>query len=293
MPADPSRTLRLLWPQWQGAAAANVAELVPELEPASGRRAYAVGTSVLQAVLPPAAGPVAEVPVEMDADEHEVVGGVESRGTVLAQLRAALGIIDEHDPERILTLGGECSVSIAPFSALAARHGEDLAVLWIDAHPDTDTPETGYTGHHAMAVSAITGHGDPEILGALPATVPAERVLLAGLHAGEADALAHLEEWGLRSIGPDALREGAGAIVDWLRGASCTKVAIHLDVDVVDAEEIVLGLGAEPGGLRLAELGRLVAEISEAADVVGLTIAEYVPRQVIRLRDALAGFPLL
>jgi arginase len=35
---------------------------------------------------------------------------------VLQQLRSALAIISEHEPARITTVGGECSVSIAPFS---------------------------------------------------------------------------------------------------------------------------------------------------------------------------------
>ena len=35
------------------------------------------------------------------------------------------------------------------------------------------------------------------------------------------------------------------------------------------------------------------ADLDAAADVVGLTIAEYVPRQVIRLQQLLRGFPLL
>jgi arginase len=89
---------------------------------------------------------------------------------VLTQLRAALDIIREHDPARITTLGVECSVSMAPFSHLINKYGQDLAILWIDSHPDMGTGETEYPGYHAMVVSAPTGHGDPELLGMLPAT---------------------------------------------------------------------------------------------------------------------------
>jgi arginase len=38
---------------------------------------------------------------------------------------------------------------------------------------------------------------------------------------------------------------------------------------------------------------RVIADIEQAADVVGLTIAEFIPRQVIHLQQILAGFPLL
>ncbi len=53
----------------------------------------------------------------------------------MEQLARALELIRRHDPARIVTLGGECSVSGAPFSHLARRYGEDLAIIWIDSHP--------------------------------------------------------------------------------------------------------------------------------------------------------------
>ena len=99
----------------------------------------------------------------------------------------ALEVIGQHDPARIATLGGECSVSVAPFSHLARRYGQDLAVIWIDSHADVGTPRGRYRGYHAMAVAALTGHGDPDILELLPATVAPGRVALAGLHAWAED----------------------------------------------------------------------------------------------------------
>jgi arginase len=70
----------------------------------------------------------------------------------------------EHDPAWILTLGRECAVSVAPFSALTCRHQDDLAVVWIDSNSDIGTPASQYPGSHAMAVAALTGHGDPDLL---------------------------------------------------------------------------------------------------------------------------------
>jgi arginase len=67
-------------------------------------------------------------------------------------------------------------VSVAPFSALADRYGDDLAIIWIDSHPDVGTGDSGYPGYHAMAVSALTGHGDLDVQAVLPATVSHDRV---------------------------------------------------------------------------------------------------------------------
>jgi arginase len=73
----------------------------------------------------------------------------------------------------------------------------------------------------------------------------------------------------------------------------CSRVAIHFDVDTVDSNEIVLGLGAVPNGLTSAQVRRIVADVTSAADVVGLTIAEFFPRQVMHLQQNLQDFPLI
>ena len=286
--------LRLVWPQWQGAGTESVRSLASEFPFDIARRGYSVGSKVLQAVLPDHDGPTAVVPVEMGDVGLEERDGIEAKTVVLDQLREALAIIEEHEPGRITTLGGECSVSMAPFAYLIGKHGDDLAILWIDSHPDMGTGESPYPGYHAMVVSALTGHGDPELLDILPATTRADRVALVGMHDWTDPSLpAIAEEWGLSVFAPDALRSDSEPLLNWLRGTGATKVAIHFDVDTVDADEIQFGLGADRGGLSSAQALRVVADIDGAADVLALTIAEFIPRQVMHLLQVLARFPLL
>ncbi|MFF5161435.1 arginase family protein [Streptomyces sp. NPDC000348] len=296
-PADPSHGegdhLRLVWPQWQGAGAAVVKELAPEFPLGVARRGYAVGTKVLEAILPPHEGPTATVPVTMSDDGLEERDGVEAKAVVLKQLASALDVIRDHDPARITTLGGECAVSVAPFAELARRYGDDLAVIWIDSHPDIGTPDSAYKGYHAMAVTALTGHGDDDVQKLLPATVSPDRLALVGLHEWTDDDFPNIAAWGTPSFSPDQLRASTRPFLDWLRATGCSRVAVHFDVDTIDSNEIGLGLGFVPGGLTSSEVRRIVADIDEAADVVGLTIAEFIPRQVMHLQQILNGFPLL
>lgn len=287
-----STHLRLVWPQWQGAGSSSVRAMAGEFPFDVARRGYAVGTSLLQGILPAHDGPTAIVPTEMSDRGTAENDGIESKEIVLEQLRSALVTISEHDPDRITTLGGDCAVSVAPFSALAEKCGEDLAVIWIDSHPDIDTGETAYEGYHAMAVSALTGHGDQDIRDALPATVPTSRVALVGLHSWTDDAYENIDRWGLTAFAPDALRKNSDALLEWLRGTGATKVAIHFDVDAIDADEVQLGLGADAGGLTIAEVRRVIADVEGASDVVGFTIAEYIPRQVMHLQRLLDGLPI-
>jgi len=290
---DAASTLRLLWPQWQGATAANIEALFAEQPYEAARLGYWVGSQVLGAVLPRHSGPTAVVPVTTTDDGLPERDGVEAKDAVLRQLAAANAVIASHDPARILTLGGECSVSIAPFAALANKYGDDLAVIWIDSHPDVGTPASEYHGHHAMAVALLAGHGDAEVRALLPATVPGARIALAGLHSWTEDDIPNVKEWGITSFSPHELRTSSEELLQWLRSTGCNKVAVHLDVDVVDSDEAVFGLGAESEGLSTSQVRRLVFDINQAADIVGFTIAEFIPRQVIALQQLVNGFPLL
>jgi arginase len=286
-------TLRLLWPQWQGAGTASVRQLAPEFPFEVARRGYAVGSAVLAAVLPANQGPTAAAPVAMDDTGLELADGIEAKQAILTQLAQALEVIRQHDPARIVTLGGECAVSVAPFSELARRYGDDLAIVWIDSHPDIGIPASRYPGFHAMAVAALTGHGDPEVQALLPAIVSADRVALVGLHAWANDDIANVAHWGISAFSPDDLRETTRPLLDCLAATGCSRVAIHFDVDTVDSNELVLGLGAEPGGLTSAQVRRLVDDIDAVAEVVGMTVAEFIPRQVMHLQQLLTAFPLL
>ena len=58
-PSGDGVTLRLVWPQWQGAGTSSVRELAPEFPFEVARRGYAVGSAVLRAVLPEHDGPTA------------------------------------------------------------------------------------------------------------------------------------------------------------------------------------------------------------------------------------------
>lgn len=120
-PISAASHLRLVWPQWQGAGTESIRSLAPEFPFDVARRCYPIGTKVLQAVLPQHDGPTAVVPVDRGNAGLEERDGIEAKTAVLEQLRAALAIVQEHDPARITTLSGECSVSGKAVAHSSAR----------------------------------------------------------------------------------------------------------------------------------------------------------------------------
>jgi arginase len=287
-----SSSLRLLFPQWQGTPVDVLNERLPELTKDQALSGHSLGGRLLQLLAPESETPVAEVPVDVSRQRTAVSGGIYARDVLLKQLRAALEILAARDPGRVLTLGGDCSVSIAPFSHLARRNDGDLAVLWLDAHPDLTTPGDEYTGFHAMALATLLGVGDAEFTRALPAHLDPAQVLLVGLRAGEANALERQVELGIAGLAPADVAGDSAAVLGWLRSTGASRVAIHLDLDVVDSRELASAAALESAGLSLTRLIRLLGDISDATTVVGFTVADHLPRTEILLRDLLGRLPL-
>jgi hypothetical protein len=101
-PASRGISLRLVWPQWQGGGSPSVRQLAAEFPFEVAGRGYAVGAAVLEAVLPPHAGPTVTVPVTMSDDGLELRDGLEAKPILVQQLRRALEIIAQYDAARIV-----------------------------------------------------------------------------------------------------------------------------------------------------------------------------------------------
>lgn len=70
----------------------------------------------------------------------------------------------EHakDGRCVLTLGGDHSIAIGTIAgtakAIRERLGREMAVIWVDAHTDINTPETSESGNvHGMPVAFLSG----------------------------------------------------------------------------------------------------------------------------------------
>ena len=159
-----SSTLRFIYPQWQGGI---VAHWMSDIPAEDSSRGYYLGAQLLNYLAPQTNQKTVEVPVSLDINDRAIEKGISARGVLLKQTKAALELLKENNPDRIVTLGGECSVSVVPFTYLIGKYPDDVAIIWIDAHPDINLPYDDYKGYHAMALTACMGMGDEEIMGLL------------------------------------------------------------------------------------------------------------------------------
>ena len=170
---------------------------------------------------------------------------------------------------RPLLLSGDCPTARAAVAGLQRRY-RDLAVVWLDAHGDFNTPAitiSGYLG--GMARAMLTGRA-PELSGdALGLRPVADTdVVLADardLDPAERDALTAS---GVRRVPADP-----AAITSALGGLGRMRVYLHLDVDVIDSAHLP-GLRFPSGpGPSLTQIEECLAAVCTAADVTAACIA--------------------
>lgn len=283
-------TLRLIYPQWQGGI---VDHWMPDIPADDASRGYYLGAQLLNLLAPESGQRTVEVPISLDINDRETELGISARKVILKQTKAAIELVEDNAPERIVTLGGECSVSVVPFTYLAAKYPDDIAIVWIDAHPDINLPYDTYKGYHAMALTACLGMGDKEIIHLLSGTFKPSNALIVGLRSWDEGMKERQKELGIKGLSPEEVAADSSLILEWLKGTGASKVVIHFDMDVIDPADMIAGVGVEPNGMKTDEVIRVINDIASEYDLVGLTIAEPMPRIAIKLRNMLNRLPLL
>ncbi|MGE1156897.1 arginase family protein [Pseudomonas kitaguniensis] len=288
-----AKTLRLLFPQWQG----------------GNNPPYHFGSQLLSWLAPEAHGPVAEVPVTapVTAPSDEplpIENGIRGRSALLRQLRSARAIIDEHAPDRLVVLGGDCLVDLAPFAYLNERYAGDLAVLWVDAHPDVLTPRD-FPNAHAMVLGHLLGEGDADFADTVKLALKPANVMYAGLMETSPVENTVIERLGLQHASPAQLADSSEPVLQWLRSTGAKHLAIHLDLDVLDPNGFRSVLFADPqaaagafdgvaqGNMTISHVVRLLSDVATVTDVVGIGIAEHLPWDALALKNMLARLPLI
>lgn len=184
-------------------------------------------------------------------------------------------------------LGGDHSISMGSVSGVArwcAERGQELFVLWFDAHGDFNTPGISPSGNlHGMALALLCGEDefDDAFGGAWRGEVDPSRVTLFGSRSIDAGERALLEDRGIEVIDMRMIDE-EGAIAPIRRlvervSAVGGHLHLSLDVDAMDPA-IAPAVGTTvPGGLTYRE-AHLVMELLHDAEIVGsLDIVELNP----------------
>lgn len=274
------KTIRLLYPDFVS----------------GGLETYWFGAHLLQHILPRNDSQKL-VQVEItppDGKEKSVTEGITAEDEVLSGIRSAQAKLADEKPDRVITLGGNCLVSLASFDYL---HGvyPDTGIVWIDAHPDVSTVDDGYPFAHAMVLGSLLGGGAEPLRRQMksPSYRP-DQVLYVGLQP-----LHDYQERFLAEAGVDYRVQDKAFVTDEEIRSFIRRfghILVHFDIDVLDehffhstyyANPELIGDGAGGGKMTMDKLSGILQLITGEANVVGLTIAEYLPFDEERLHKML------
>jgi arginase len=150
--------------------------------------------------------------------------------------------------ERPLVLGGCCCAHVGAATGLARRHGR-LAVVWLDAHGDLNTPETSPSGNEwGMPLRMLLDAG----------VVRPDDVALVGARNLDPPEVEYMAQTGI----DDSLDRA-------LAGADAVYVAF--DLDVLDPDEADVFM-PEPDGMSVAAAEDVLREVASRATVAGVGV---------------------
>ena len=202
-----------------------------------------------------------------------------------------------------LVLGGDHSIAVGSMAGVASffrKQGKRVGYIWLDAHGDTNTPESSPSGNvHGMPLAAIIGCGAPELvdlMGFKPKAEP-RNVALVGVRDLDAKERKLIKEAGLhvftmRDIDERGMRD---VMSEALRFASdeTDGVAVSLDMDFVDPSDAP-GVGTPVrGGVTYREAHLAMEMIADSEAMVSLEVVEINPVIDLHNKTALLGVEML
>lgn len=250
----------LVVPQWQGSGSSRAMRL-------------ADGANAIAGDLPAAA----TTPVEVRIEAGESLGtGVKRFSAIHAtarQLRDALVTFD--DDETVLIIGGDCGVDLAGVIHAADR-GDDLLLIWFDAHGDLHTPDSSPSGTFSgMVLRTLLGDGAEGLVPEHQRLSP-ERVVHAGARALDEAEEQYLQDAGIRTLSVDDLADPE-ALVAAAAATGASRMYVHVDLDVLDPS-VIEGVGyPEPFGLSVEQLTAAITALRARFELVGGAVTGFAP----------------
>lgn len=209
----------------------------------------------------------------------------------------------KQTPPKLLTLGGDHSISLPQLRALSAAHNTTLSILHLDAHLDTWDPRQAYPGPNETSTSAhpetpkdaststaptLFTHGSMLWLAHREGLLRPGSLVHAGLRTRlqSPDDEVSDDEQGWVRLPADSIDEmvgaagvgGAKAVAEYIVDKIGTEAPVYLtlDIDVLDPS-VAPGTGTpEAGGWTARELIHVLRGV-EALNIVAADVVEVSP----------------
>jgi len=252
--------LNLLFPQWQGGPKREIYDGAVQLVKSLEKKLE-----------------FEKIVVSLD-DELVLEKNIIGYQSILGQLKATSELIIAHNPASILTIGGNCSVGIIPIAYLNQYFRGDLAVVWLDAHGDINTPERSlskfFTG---MPVRHLLGDGDSKICSLLHSNLKPDQIVLAGTRSLDEQESDYIKKAGIKTMSSKDLTACPEAIANYIVAKGYSQVYVHVDTDVLSESTFAFSAWPSQEGIDLKTLANIFDGISKNCCLVGSSLVEFLP----------------
>ena len=216
------------------------------------------------------------LPVSADITEMAVTKNkIKGFDVLRRQMQTAYGRLLEDAPNRIFTIGGGCDADVPGLVYLCEKYQEDLTVLWLDAHGDLNAPEESSSSlFYGMPLRSLM---DDTCFGLLKNKYPlsASRIIHVGGRDFDRTELAFIKESGIKTYTVQDIRTDNALIRRSVGEIKSEHIYVHLDLDVIDPEELSNTPLPVDGGLYCREVCSILDALVDK--LVGLGIYEYAP----------------
>jgi arginase len=205
----------------------------------------------------------------LTADEETEYGGWKKLGLSLGHF-ADLVTRNERDGYFTVGLLATCPSMPGLVAGLqrsgATREPIKIGMLWLDAHPDFNTPETTRSGSlGGMPVAVATGRALQvmRLDAKLDPPLSDRHVVMGGVRLTDPLEQSLLDNSMIEQLSVDDLRNMTPAVwtqLDRLNRLT-DKLYVHIDMDVLDPREVMAHGNKVPNGPSSEQLARLFEEI--------------------------------
>jgi arginase len=205
----------------------------------------------------------------LTAEEDKEYGGWKRLGMALGHFA---DIVKKNERDGYFTVGLLATCPSMPGLVAGLQHSGPtdapirIGMLWLDAHPDFNTPETTRSGSlGGMPVAVATGRAlqrmrldarlDPPLADA--------HVVMAGVRLTDPLEQELLDDSAIEQVSVDDLRRATPAVFAQLDRLDrlTDKIYVHIDMDVLDPREVMAHQNKVPNGPSSEELAALFEKI--------------------------------
>jgi arginase len=206
---------------------------------------------------------------KLTPEEDKEYGGWKRLGLALGHFA---DLVSQNERDGFLTVGLLATCPSMPgLVAGLQRSGPPLerlrvGMLWLDAHPDFNTPETTRSGSlGGMPVAVATGRAlqNMRLDAKLDPPLADRYVVMGGVRLTDPLEQHLVDTSQIEQLTVDDLRTASPAVFAQLDRLDriADKIYVHIDMDVLDPREVMAHGNKVPGGPSSEELARLFEQI--------------------------------